>query len=238
MILLPAIDMKDGNAVRLKKGDFNEVTVYSHDPSEIASEFEKSGAGFIHLVDLDGALAGHSVNETAIKKITSTVSVPCELGGGIRSLDAIEYVLGLGVYRAILGTSAVQDPGFVSEAVKKFGAERIVVGIDAKNGMVATHGWEKLSDITAVDMEMNMKKRGVKTIIYTDISRDGMLTGPNVEQTKKLSDDTGLDIIASGGVSCMDDLKELCDAGIYGSIIGKAYYEKKVDLKEAVELFS
>ena len=238
MILLPAIDMKDGCAVRLKKGDFNLKTVYSENPAEFALKFQEAGAGFIHLVDLDGALKGHSVNETAIKNITSSVDIPCELGGGIRSLEAIEYVLELGVYRVILGTSAVQDPDFVTKAVKKFGSERIVVGIDAKNGMVATHGWEKLSDITAVDMAMDMKRRGVKTIIYTDISRDGMLTGPNVEQTKNLSDDTGLDIIASGGVSCMDDLKELCDAGVYGSIIGKAYYEKKVDLKEAVELFS
>ena len=238
MILLPAIDMKDGKAVRLKKGDFKEVTIYSDDPSAIAAEFEKSGAGFIHLVDLDGALAGHSVNEAAIRKITSTVDIPCELGGGIRSLEAIEYVLGMGVYRVILGTSAVQEPEFVTESVKRFGPDRIVVGIDAKNGIVATHGWEKLSDITAVDMALDMKSRGVKTIIYTDISRDGMLTGPNVEQTKKLSDDTGLDIIASGGVSCMDDLKELSDAGIYGAIIGKAYYEKKVDIKAAVEMFA
>lgn len=238
MILLPAIDMKDGKAVRLKKGDFNEVTVYSDNPCEFAVEFERCGAGFIHLVDLDGALAGHSVNEEAVKKITSSVSVPCEIGGGIRNRDAIEYALGLGVKRVILGTSAVADPDFVSRSIDEFGDEAIVVGIDAKNGMVATHGWEKVSEVSALDMALDMKSRGVKTIIYTDISRDGMLTGPNVEQTKRLSDETGLDIIASGGVSCMDDLDRINEAGVYGAIIGKAYYEKKIDLEEAVKRFS
>ncbi|MBS4899966.1 MAG: 1-(5-phosphoribosyl)-5-[(5-phosphoribosylamino)methylideneamino]imidazole-4-carboxamide isomerase [Clostridiales bacterium] len=238
MILLPAIDLKDGQAVRLKKGDFNEKTVYSDRPWEIAIEFEKAGAGFIHLVDLDGALAGYSVNEAVIRKITEAVTVPVELGGGIRDLEKIEYVLGMGVYRVILGTSAVKDPGFVKEAVEKFGADRIVAGIDAKNGLVATDGWEKVSDITSVDMAVKMKEAGVKTIIYTDISKDGMMSGPNIEQTKKLSEETGLDIIASGGVSCMKDLADLNEAGIYGSIIGKAYYEKKIDIKEAVGLFS
>lgn len=238
MILLPAIDMKDGNAVRLKKGDFKEVTVYSDKPYETAREFERCGAGFIHLVDLDGALAGHSVNDEAIKKITSVVDVPCEIGGGIRSIEAIEHALSLGVYRVILGTSAVANPDFVSEAVERFGSEKIVVGIDAKDGLVATHGWERVSELTATDMALDMKERGVNTIIYTDISRDGMLTGPNVLQTKKLSEDTGLDIIASGGVSCIEDLEALNKAGIYGSIIGKAYYEKKIDLGEAVRRFS
>lgn len=238
MILLPAIDMKDGKAVRLKKGNFKEVTVYSDKPWEIAREFERCGAGFIHLVDLDGALAGHSVNDEVIKKITSETDVPCEIGGGIRNVEAIEHALSLGVYRVILGTSAVADPNFVTEAAEKFGSDRIVVGIDAKNGFVATHGWEKVSGMSATDMALDMKSRGVETIIYTDISRDGMLTGPNISQTKKLSDDTGLDIIASGGVSCMDDLDELNKAGIYGSIIGKAYYEKRIDLEEAVKRFS
>lgn len=237
MKLLPAIDMKGGQAVRLKKGDFNDVTVYSDDPLEFALEFERAGAGYIHLVDLDGALKGSSVNEDAVKRITSAVSVPCELGGGIRSLEAIRYVLGLGVYRVILGTSAVQNPDFVSEAVDIFGDERIVVGIDAKKGMVATHGWEQVSELSAADLAMDMKSRGVKTIIYTDISRDGMLTGPNVSQTKKLSDHTGLDVIASGGVSSMDDLEELAEAGIYGAIIGKAYYEGKIDIRDAVKRF-
>ena len=238
MILLPAIDMKDGCAVRLKKGDFNQTTVYSDDPVEFAVKFREAGAGFIHLVDLDGALKGHSVNEEAIKKITSTVDIPCELGGGIRSLDAVEYVLGLGVYRVILGTSAVQTPDFVSAAVDRFGSEHIVVGIDAKNGKVATHGWESLSDLTVTELALDMKNRGVQTVIYTDISRDGMLTGPNVEATKELSDKTGLDIIASGGVSCIEDLEKISKAGIYGAIIGKAYYEGRLDLAEAVRRFS
>lgn len=237
MILLPAIDMKGGQAVRLKKGDFNDVTVYSDDPLEFALKFEKAGAGFIHLVDLDGALKGKSVNEDAVKRITSNVSVPCELGGGVRTIEAVKYILELGVYRVILGTSAVQNPDFVSEAIDKFGDERIVVGIDAKKGMVATHGWEQVSELTAADLADDMKERGVKTIIYTDISRDGMLTGPNVSQTKMLSDHTGLDVIASGGVSCMDDLEELSESGIYGAIIGKAYYEGRIDINDAVKQF-
>ena len=238
MILLPAIDMKDGQAVRLKKGDFNEVTVYSDDPLEFALKFEEAGAGFIHLVDLDGALKGSSMNEDAVKRITSKVSVPCELGGGVRSIEAIAHILDLGVYRVILGTSAVQNPDFVSEAIDRFGDERIVVGIDAKKGMVATHGWEQVSELTAADLAVDMKSRGVKTVIYTDISRDGMLTGPNVSQTKKLYDHTGLNVIASGGVSGMEDLEELAETGIYGAIIGKAYYEGKIDIKEAVKRFS
>ncbi len=238
MILLPAIDLKDGQAVRLKKGNFSEKTVYSDKPWEIAVEFERAGAGFIHLVDLDGALAGYSVNENTIRKITDSVSIPVELGGGIRSIENIEYVLSMGVYRVILGTSAVNNPEFVKEAVEKFGSERIVVGIDAKNGLVATDGWEKLSNISAVEMALEMKKIGIKTIIYTDISKDGMLSGPNIEQTKNLSNKTGLDIIASGGISCIRDLEDLNAEGIYGSIIGKAYYEKRIDIKEAVELFN
>ena len=155
-----------------------------------------------------------------------------------KRLDAVEYVLGLGVYRVILGTSAVQTPDFVSAAVDRFGSEHIVVGIDAKNGKVATHGWESLSDLTVTELALDMKNRGVQTVIYTDISRDGMLTGPNVEATKELSDKTGLDIIASGGVSCIEDLEKISKAGIYGAIIGKAYYEGRLDLAEAVRRFS
>ncbi len=237
MRLYPAIDIKNGQCVRLKKGQFNEVTVYSDKPYEIAKEFEADGARFIHIVDLDGALKGERVNAKAIEHIVKSVSVPVQLGGGIRTLDNIKDVLDLGVYRVIIGTKAVENPEFIKEAIKQFGAERIVVGIDAKDGFVAVEGWEKLSDKTALSLALAMKDIGVQTIVYTDISKDGMLTGPNIEQTKLLSDQTGIDIIASGGMSCMEDLNHVYKAGIHGAIMGKALYEKKICLKEAIEQF-
>ena len=237
MRLYPAIDVKDGQCVRLKKGLFNEVTVYSERPYEIAKGFEEAGAQFIHTVDLDGALKGHGVNAETIKKICSSVNVPVQMGGGIRTLENIQEVLDLGVYRVIIGTKAVENPDFIKAAIDRFGAEHIVVGVDAKDGLVAIEGWEKVSDKTALSLALAMKDIGVQTIVYTDISKDGMLAGPNVEQTKILSDKTGIDIIASGGMSCMDDLTHINDAGIHGSRIGKAIYEKRIDLKEAVNLF-
>lgn len=237
MQLYPAIDMKDGKCVRLKQGEFNDITVYCDEPYKVAQYFEQNGAGFIHLVDLDGALEGHAVNEETIKKIVSSVSIPCELGGGIRTLEDIERTLSYGVYRVIIGTKAVKEPEFVKAAVEKFGAEHIVVGVDAKNGMVATHGWEQVSDTTALSLCLKMKEYGVQTIVYTDISKDGMLQGPNVEMTKELTEKTGLNIIASGGVSGMEDLDNLNEAGIKGAIIGKAIYEKRIDIAEAVKKF-
>ena len=237
MRLYPAIDIKDGKCVRLKKGLFNEVTVYSDKPYEIAESFEADGAQFIQTVDLDGARGGHSVNSETIKKIVDSVSVPVQLGGGIRTLEDIETVLNLGIYRAIIGTKAVENPDFIRQAIENFGAEHIVVGIDAKNGMVAVEGWEKVSDKTAISLALAMKDIGVKTIVYTDISKDGMLSGPNIEQTKLLSDKTGIDIIASGGMSCMDDLRNVYKAGIHGAIMGKSLYEKKIILKDAVKEF-
>ena len=237
MRLYPAIDIKDGKCVRLKKGLFDKVTVYSDEPWEIAKEFERAGAKFIHNVDLDGALKGRSVNAEVIKKIVNSVSIPVQLGGGIRTLENIQEVLDLGIYRAIIGTKAVQNPDFIRQAIERFGADRIVVGVDAKDGLVAIEGWEKVSDQTALGMAMAMKEMGVKTIVYTDISKDGMLSGPNIEQTKLLSDRTGIDIIASGGMSCMQDLENVCEAGIHGAIMGKALYEKKIDLREAVLKF-
>ena len=191
----------------------------------------------LYTVDLDGARGGHSVNSETIKKIVDSVSVPVQLGGGIRTLEDIETVLNLGIYRAIIGTKAVENPDFIRQAIENFGAEHIVVGIDAKNGMVAVEGWEKVSDKTAISLALAMKDIGVKTIVYTDISKDGMLSGPNIEQTKLLSDKTGIDIIASGGMSCMDDLRNVYKAGIHGAIMGKSLYEKKIILKDAVKEF-
>ena len=237
MQLYPAIDLKDGKSVRLKQGEFKEITVYCDEPYKVARYFEENGASFIHLVDLDGALEGHSVNEDTIKKIVSSVNIPCELGGGIRTMEDIERVLSYGINRVIIGTKAVKDPSFVEEAVKRFGADRIVVGVDAKNGMVAIEGWEKVSDKSALSMCLSMKEMGVKNIVYTDISKDGMLMGPNVAMTQELTDKTGMNIIASGGVSSMEDLRNLNAAGIKGAIIGKAIYENRVNVNEAVDEF-
>ena len=184
--------------------------------------------------DLDGALAGHSVNEETIRRIVSSVSIPVEIGGGIRSEEAIFNMLSLGVKRVIIGTKAVEQPEFLRDMAEKFGAEAIVAGIDAKNGNVAVQGWEQISQVTALKLAQRMRDYGIKHIVYTDISRDGMLSGPNVEATKTLTKETGLDVIASGGVSSMEDLQALYEAGIKGAIIGKALYENRIDLAEAV----
>jgi phosphoribosylformimino-5-aminoimidazole carboxamide ribotide isomerase len=237
MQLYPAIDLKNGQCVRLKQGEFKEITVYSDKPEEIAALWQEQGATYLHLVDLDGALAGHSVNEEVIRRIVNTVSIPVEIGGGIRSEEAIASMLSLGVARVIIGTKAVKQPEFIRDMIEKFGAERIVLGVDAKDGMVAVEGWETVSEITASDLCAQMKEYGIRHIVYTDISRDGMLTGPNVAYTKKLTDETGLDVIASGGMSSMEDLKQLYEAGVQGAIIGKALYEKRIDLSEAVKTF-
>lgn len=236
MQLYPAIDMKNGQCVRLRQGAFKDITIYSDAPEKVAAHWQEKGASFLHLVDLDGALAGYSVNEEVIRRIADTVSIPIEIGGGIRSGEAVERMLGLGVRRVIIGTKAVEHPEFLRDMVRTFGEEAIVAGVDAKDGMVAVEGWEKVSSLTARDLCLTMKEYGVRHIVYTDISRDGMLSGPNVEATRKLTEETGLDIIASGGVSCMEDLKCLHEAGIRGAIIGKALYENRIDLAEAVRL--
>ncbi len=237
MQLYPAIDMKNGQCVRLRQGEFKEITVYSDAPEKVAAYWQAQGATFLHLVDLDGALAGHSVNEPVIRKIAETVSIPIQIGGGIRTEEAIRSMLSLGVKRVIIGTKAVEHPEFLKEMVDTFGGDAIVAGIDAKNGMVAIQGWEQVSTVRASDLCLKMKEYGVKHIVYTDISRDGMLSGPNVEATKKLTEDTGLDIIASGGMSCMEDLERLYQEGIHGAIIGKALYENRISLKEAILRF-
>ncbi len=237
MRLYPAIDIKNGQCVRLRQGLFDDTTVYANEPYLVAKEFEADGAKFLHIVDLDGALRGTGANDEALKKIVENVTIPVEIGGGIRTMQDIEHRLSLGVTRVILGTKAVESPDFVKEAVEKFGADKIVVGIDAKDGMVAIKGWETISNVDAVTLALSMKELGVKTIIYTDISKDGMLCGPNFAQTARMVEITGMDIVASGGVSCMNDLLELEKVGVEGAILGKAIYEKRVDLKEAAARF-
>lgn len=237
MQLYPAIDIRGGKCVRLRQGRFQNEDIYSNSPVEVAKEWEDAGASFIHLVDLDGALNGHGVNEEVIEKIAAQVHIPVQVGGGIRSIKDIESKIRLGVNRVIIGTKAVENPGFVKEALHIFGADKIVIGIDAKNGMVAIQGWEKVSNFNAVSLAIQMKELGVKTIIYTDIAKDGMLQGPNVEYTKEMVDKTGLDIIASGGVSSMKDLEHVERVHVHGAIIGKALYEKRINLSEAVQMF-
>ena len=237
MKLFPAIDIKNGQCVRLKQGDFREVLIYSESPLKVAKEWEASGASFIHLVDLDGALVGYSVNESVIKEIVENINIPIQLGGGIRSIKDIENKLALGINRVIIGTKAASDPGFMKEAVSIFGSDRIVAGIDAKDGIVAVEGWERLSSYNAVALANEMKDAGVETIVYTDIAKDGMLQGPNIHYTVEMAKETGLNVIASGGISSLKDLEILNESKIYGAIIGKALYENKIDLKEALAMF-
>lgn len=237
MRLYPAIDIKNGKCVRLKQGKFNEQTIYANHPYEMAKKWKDAGASYIHVVDLDGALDGIWTNKEAIEKIVNAVDIPVQTGGGIRTIRDIEERLNVGIDRVIIGTLAVKNPSFVKDAIEKFGSDKIVVGIDAKDGMVAINGWEEVSLMSALDLCQKMKGYGVKTIVYTDISKDGMLIGPNVEYTKYLIDETSLDIIASGGVASMEDLKDVEKINAEGAIIGKALYTQAIDLKEAVTLF-
>lgn len=237
MQLYPAIDLKEGKCVRLKQGAFNQVTVYSEQPEEVALHWQRQGATWLHMVDLDGALAGRSVNTEVIGRIAAALDIPIQLGGGIRSKEAAERMLDAGVKRVIIGTKAVKNPEWMKEMVDCFGSDALVAGIDAKDGMAAVSGWEEVSTIKAVDLCLLMKSYGIRHIVYTDISRDGMLSGPNVEATLNLTRQTGLNVIASGGVSSMADLEALSRNGIKGAIIGKALYEKRIDLSEAVKRF-
>ena len=237
MILYPAIDIRNGQCVRLRQGQFHDAEVYSHSPVKIAKLWEAQGASHIHIVDLDGALAGRSMNEDVIGDIVSCVNIPVQTGGGIRTIKDIETKLSLGVSRVIIGTKAVENPQFVKEAIACFGPDRIVVGIDAKQGMVAIQGWEKVSNYKAVSLALEMKEYGVKTIVYTDITRDGMLQGPNIEHTEEIVRITGLSVIASGGVAYMKDLESVYQIPVAGVIIGKALYENRIDLCAAIERF-
>ena len=236
MQIYPAIDLKNGQCVRLKQGRFDDVTSYGDDPVQRAKIWEEAGATYIHVVDLDGARTGNSYNLEAIKKIVAAVNVPVQTGGGIRSMRDIEQRIDAGVSRVIIGTAAVNNPELVKEAVRVYG-DKIAVGIDASKGMVATDGWEKISDVPAIELCKKMAEIGVKTVVYTDISKDGMMSGPNIESTKELVEESGIDIIASGGVSTMSDLEGVESINTQGVIIGKALYQGALDLKEIIERF-
>ena len=235
MIIYPAIDLKDGKCVRLKQGEMDNSTVYSKKPTRVARIFEKMGAKWIHVVDLNGAFEGKSVNEESIKRIVSSVKIPIQLGGGIRTMEDINRVINYGVARVILGTAAVKNPELVYYAVELYG-DKIAVGIDVKSGMLAINGWVEETGIKALDFALDMKKRGVKTIIYTDISKDGMMEGPNIKASKDLIDDTGLDIIVSGGISTLNDIRNARVIGAAGVITGKAIYTGAFKLSEALLL--
>lgn len=234
MKLFPAIDLYDGKAVRLYKGDYDNMTVYSENPIEIARDFEAQGAKYIHMVDLEGAKDGTTPNIDTVKQIARETDLFCEIGGGIRDINTVEAYLSSGVDRVILGTAAVNDPEFLSEAVERY-RERIAVGVDIKDGFVAIKGWVEKSEYTCFDFCERMQALGVKTLICTDISKDGAMKGTNRELYKSLSERFSIDITASGGVSTIDDIKALRALDIYGAIIGKAYYVGAIDLKEALE---
>ncbi|MCH5211796.1 MAG: 1-(5-phosphoribosyl)-5-[(5-phosphoribosylamino)methylideneamino]imidazole-4-carboxamide isomerase [Oscillospiraceae bacterium] len=235
MRIYPAIDIKDGQCVRLLKGRFDKITVYGNDPAEMAKKWESLGGEFIHVVDLDGALKGHGVNAEAIKRICESVSVPVQTGGGIRTMQDIEDKLACGISRVIIGTKAVSNPEFVREAVEKYG-DKIVIGIDAKDGMVAIEGWEKTSEFGAVEFAKKIADMGVKTIVYTDIATDGTLAGPNVAAMKEMVENVNIDVIASGGIGNIEHIKSLVPVGVEGVITGRALYTGDLDLTEAIKI--
>ena len=234
MIIFPAIDLFSGKAVRLYKGDYSEMTVYSNNPIEIARKFEAAGAKYIHMVDLEGAKDGTTPNLSVVEDIAKNTSLFVEVGGGIRSMEVLERYFSAGVSRAILGTAAVSDEGFLKVATDKYG-EKIAVGADVKDGFIAIKGWTEKSEYTLDDFLSKMQSLGVRTVICTDISRDGAMRGTNLKLYKELSEKYTVDIIASGGVSTIDDIRALEAMKLYGAIIGKAYYTGAIDLKEAIE---
>lgn len=235
MILFPAIDLKDGQAVRLLRGDMDKATVFNDDPVAQARAFAQAGCRWLHLVDLNGAFAGQPVNADAVSAILAETSVPAQLGGGIRDLATIEHWLEAGLSRVILGTAAVEDPALVRNAARAFPGQ-IAVGVDARNGLVATKGWAKETDQDAMLLAQSYEDAGVAAIIYTDIDRDGAMQGPNIEATAALADAVRIPVIASGGVSSIDDLIALrkCGAPLEGVISGRALYDGAIDLKEAL----
>lgn len=235
MIILPAIDLLGRKAVRLLKGDYNQVTVYSDSPLEVAEKFKSLGATHIHMVDLDGAKYGTAPNMDIVAEVAEKTGLFIEIGGGIRNMETVKKYIDAGISRVILGTAAICDEDFLKEAVKAYG-EKIAVGADVKDGKIAVKGWLEQSDVTLDEFFLKMQDLGVKDIICTDISRDGAMRGTNLELYRELSEKYSLDITASGGVSSIEDVKRLREMNLYGAIIGKAYYTGAVDLKEAIEV--
>lgn len=235
MILFPAIDLYEGKAVRLYKGDYAKMTVYSDHPEEIAEDFAACGATHIHLVDLEGARSGETPNLETVLRIRESTGLFCEIGGGIRSMETVERYLDAGLDRVILGTAAVQDPDFLRQCADRFG-DRIAAGADARDGIVSVKGWTEQSGVTLEEFCGQLERMGIRTVICTDISRDGAMQGTNREMYRRLSEQFSLQITASGGVSSLEDVKSLREMNLYGAIIGKAYYTGEIDLKKAIEV--
>ena len=237
MLLIPAIDLKDGQCVRLRQGDLNDTTIFSDNPSTVAEAWLKKGAERLHLVDLNGAFAGRPKNQAAIEDILATIDreIPVQIGGGIRDMATIEHYLDSGIDYVIIGTAAVKDPGFLQDACSAFSGH-IIVGLDAKDGKVATDGWSKVTNHNVLDLAKRFEDYGCESIIYTDIGRDGMLNGVNIEATVRLSQHVTIPVIASGGVTDIKDIEALCaveDEGIEGVILGRSIYEGTLDFEEA-----
>ncbi len=235
MLILPAIDLRNGKCVNLVQGRAQEETVFSDQPVEMAEQWQTEGAEYLHLVDLDGAFQGSSANLHIVKQIVETIDIPVQLGGGIRTMERLDEVLELGVARAILGTAALKNPILVEDACRKYG-NRIAVGIDATDGMVATEGWLEVSQKSAVEFAREMEGCGVQTIIYTDIKSDGMLNGPNVEATQAISNAVRINVIASGGITSLADIEVLKSIHVSGAIIGRALYTNALSLKDAIAM--
>lgn len=233
MQIWPAIDLRGGKCVRLQQGDYQRETVYHDDPAAMARHWVEHGAQYLHLVDLDGARDGKPVNLAAIRAIVSAVDIPCELGGGIRSEEAIDELLELGMSRLVIGTLAIKEPDWFQQMCRKF-PDRLVLGVDARNGMVATDGWLETSSLRAVDLAAQFDDLPLAAVVYTDIATDGMLQGPNVAAMTEMCDAISTPLIASGGVSCAADVAQLATTAVAGCIIGKALYEGRLTLKEAI----
>lgn len=237
MKIFPAIDLIDGCAVRLLRGDYNQKTVYSNNPVDVAKSFVEAGAEYIHIVDLDGAKDGSNANIEVVRNIVKESGLKAEIGGGIRSMEAIEKYLDLGVMRVILGTAAVTDTEFLKKAVSTYG-EKVAVGVDIKDGKVAIKGWTQVSQLDCFEFCRMLEDIGVKTVICTDISKDGVMSGTNIDLYKQLSAQFKMDIVASGGVSNLENVRTLTEMNMYGAILGKALYTGSIDLKEAIEIAS
>jgi phosphoribosylformimino-5-aminoimidazole carboxamide ribotide isomerase len=236
MLVIPAIDLKDGRCVRLRQGDLKQETVYSDDPAAMAVHWQQLGAELLHLVDLNGAVDGQPRNLSNIEKILTTVSIPVQVGGGIRTIETVRRYVSSGVHRVVLGTSALSNPAFLEQACKEF-PERVIVGIDARDGKVAVHGWTHVSDTSVIDLVQQLAGYPIAGIIYTDIAKDGMLAGPNLDALRDMVHSSPVSITASGGITCLDDLRAIQSLGsrIAGAIVGKALYDGKIDLKEAID---
>ncbi len=234
MVIYPAIDIKDKSCVRLTQGDYDKMIIYEKDPVKVAKRWERMGAEILHLVDLDGAKDGNRINQPVVKEILENINIPIQLGGGIRDEEGIKTLLDLGVSGVIIGTVAVKNPAWIKEMIQKYG-DKIIVSIDALNGFIATNGWQEVSDLKSIDFIKELKSYGLRRIVYTDIEKDGMLIGPNFLIYEELAKNVSIEVIASGGVTSLEDIKRLKAMNMYGAIVGKALYDGKLDLEEALK---